>query len=93
MATFYVGQRVRVIVENPFFGLAQATVIKGLHESTGGTLVYGIDVDGYGHLFPSGRMIGAEPRDLAPLIPPHEAGSWEAVEAIAPFLRNMRELA
>ena len=25
MANFYVGQRVRVTVENPFFGLAQAT--------------------------------------------------------------------
>jgi len=93
MANFYVGQRVRVTVENPFFGLAQATVIKGLHESATGPLVYGIDVDGYGHLFPFGRMIGAEPRDLAPLTPPHEAGDWSVIEALMPSLRDMRELA
>ena len=93
MANFYVGQRVRVTVENPFFGLAQATVVRGLHLSTCGTYVYGIDVDGYGDEFPWGRGIGAAPDDIAPLTPPPEAGQWSVIEALCPSLRDMRELA
>ena len=82
MASFYIGQRVRVLHADycPHALGAQATVMTGLYPEKG-AFGYGILVDGCPSGIPSGEWF-SEPHCLAPISDSNQLSSWEAMKEL-----------
>lgn len=97
MAAFFIGQRVRT--KNPgnvsmrFLPMVGKTGTITAPDPTRGAGNWVVDIDGHGSRWlPHSDLPCTWHEDhLEPLIPPHEAGSWEEVEKLLPNLRKIEE--
>ena len=90
MATFKIGDRVRIVgcVQPKYrflIGL-QGTVLGAADFDGPG---YYVSIDGVGAYREDDSVHNFKASHIAPLTPPHEAGSWEEIEKLMPSIREL----
>ena len=98
MSQYFVGQRVKTIAaRNPVFKrmIGKEGTITRIYESIiHHENMYVVDIDGHGtqwNVDTPGRDCGWSGDHIVPITPPHEPGSWEAIDKLLPHLREQEK--